>query len=99
MSNEKVPDENFTYVPLPPQLQEVPGLNADNDLLLMVDGETFAVHAARHNSIHYTWISGPNNGYGFSALGTNQTPTDIQHIAAIREFLAGIDPSTGFLQD
>lgn len=99
MSKRKVPEESFSYGPLPADVQKDPRLSGDDDLRLTVDGETFAVHATLHGSIHYTWVSGPNDGYGFSTLGTEQAPTDEQHQTVIREFLADINPATGFLQD
>ncbi|WP_159614542.1 hypothetical protein [Glutamicibacter sp. JC586] len=99
MSKRKVPGESFSYGPLPVEVQNAPGLSGDDDLRLTVDGEIFSVRSTSHASVHYTWISGLNDGYGFSALGTDQAPTVEQHEAVIREFLADINPATGFLQD
>lgn len=49
---------------------------------------------------HYDWLTGPNPGYGFAG-GTcpPSTLTDEDHIEAIRDFLAEIDPETGYLSD
>lgn len=63
-----------------------------------MDGETFSVRSSDDRSIHYDWVTGPNDGYGFSTLGVTDTHrSNEQHVAAIREFLAGIDPATGYL--
>ena len=65
---------------------------------LDVDGETFSLSPDRHDGTTYTWLSGPNPGYGF---GLSPTPdaTEDEHRAHIRDFLAGIDPSTGYLRE
>jgi hypothetical protein len=47
----------------------------------------------------YTWLSGPNNGYGF---GLSPTPNQSleAHRENIRAFLAEIvDPATGYIED
>ncbi|KAA9146218.1 hypothetical protein F6B41_15945 [Microbacterium lushaniae] len=63
-----------------------------------VDGETFAVRRRDSDgSCHYDWVSGPNDGYGFSVSGGYEPVTREWHVAAIRDFLAGIDPATGYL--
>lgn len=63
-----------------------------------VDDETFAVRRRDEDgSNHYDWISGPNEGYGFSVFCGPEPLSSGRHVAAIRDFLAGIDSETGFL--
>lgn len=63
-----------------------------------VDDEMFAVRRRDEDgSCHYDWISGPNDGYGFSVFCGPGPLGGERHIAAIRDFLAGIDPETGYL--
>jgi len=63
-----------------------------------VDGETFAVRRRDHDgSIHHDWISGPNPGYGFSTFCGPGPVSHDKHVADIREFLAAVDPETGYL--
>lgn len=63
----------------------------------VVDGETFTVRRRDEDgSAHYDWVSGPNRGYGFSSSGSGQE-SRAHHEAAIRGFLAAIDPATGYL--
>ncbi|WP_327003060.1 hypothetical protein OHA72_49600 [Dactylosporangium sp. NBC_01737] len=67
---------------------------------LEVDGEVFDVTArpGRPGQHDYTWISGRDPGYGFSsARSDRQPPTTAEHVAAIRNFLAQIDPETGHI--
>lgn len=63
----------------------------------VVDGEEFDV-VRDGGSIHHTWVSGPNPGYGFSIGGSGaEALTDEQVRSEIRAFLSEIDPRTGFL--
>ncbi|RLP67929.1 hypothetical protein D9V30_12400 [Mycetocola reblochoni] len=63
-----------------------------------VDGETFRVRRRVHDgSHHYDWVSGPNDGYGFSVSRRPEPLGRAQHDAEIRNFLAAIDPTTGYL--
>jgi hypothetical protein len=67
---------------------------------LEVDGEVFTVAArtGRPGQYDYTWISGRDPEYGFtSARSDGQPSTKAEHMAAIRSFLAQIDPETGYL--
>ena len=71
---------------------------------LRCDGETFELRPARSGGTHYTWLSGPNEGYGFttSAVLPEAGPGRIDdegHLANIRGFLAIIDPDTGYVAD
>lgn len=66
---------------------------------VVVDGESFDV-LRQNSSIHLTWISGPTASYGFSVGGSCPTSfTDEELHSAIRAFLSGIDPHTGYLAE
>ncbi len=70
---------------------------------LEVDGEQFAVHvvvdpATGYTDTGYTWLSGPNQGYGFGTGGP-PNPSPEEHQQRIREFLAMVDPATGYIED
>ena len=45
----------------------------------------------------YSWISGPNPGYGFSMSPTAEASEE--HRTNIRNFLSMIDPATGYIED
>lgn len=67
-----------------------------------MDGETFSVRRrpGRLPTYDFDWLSGPSPGYGFSAGPHGATPlTEPQLRAEIRDFLAGVDPETGYLAD
>lgn len=66
---------------------------------IVVEGETFDV-AKRGNSIQFSWVSGPDPGYGFS-LGRSYgaQPTEDEARSEIRSFLSLIDPDTGHLAE
>ena len=70
---------------------------------LEVDGEQFAVRmvvdpAAGYADTGYTWLSGPNEGYGFG-IGGPPNPSREEHRQRIREFLAMVGPTTGYIED
>ncbi len=65
---------------------------------LEVDGEVFALRPDQQGGTDYTWVSGPNPGYGFSLSPTPDTSLG-EHRAYIRDFLAMIDPATGYIED
>lgn len=70
---------------------------------LEVDGEQFAVRltvdrATGYTDTGYMWLSGPNEGYGFG-LGAPPSPSLEEHRQRIREFLAMVDPTTGYIED
>ncbi len=66
--------------------------------IFVVNGETFAVRTRESDgSLHYDWLSGPHDGYGFSISGGSTPLSHEWHEAAILGFLAGIDPATGYL--
>lgn len=83
----------------------VPGLDLDHasepglaDTTLEVDGDVFTLRPDEHGGTGYTWLTGPNGGYGF---GTSPTPNWSMdaHRENVRLFLAQIDPATGYLED
>ena len=65
---------------------------------LDVDGERFAIRQAGDGGTDYDWLSGPNEGYGFSSSGTPNRSVE-EHREHIRVFLAMIDPNTGYIAD
>jgi hypothetical protein len=65
---------------------------------LEVDGELFAIRPDEQGGTDYTWLSGPNNGYGFGVTPTPNQSLDA-HRENIRAFLAQIDPTTGYIED
>nr|WP_274637367.1 hypothetical protein [Microbacterium bovistercoris] len=88
-------DGGWVYAPI----SASPDTHTYTDLgSLTVEGETFAVRRRDDDgSSHYDWISGPNEGYGFSVFSGPGPLSRERHVAAIRDFLAGIDPATGYL--
>ena len=65
---------------------------------LEVDGELFDLRSDEQGGTHYTWLSGPNEGYGFSSSPTPRQSLE-GHRENIRTFLAQIDPTTGYIED
>jgi hypothetical protein len=65
---------------------------------LEVDGELFALRPNEFGGTDYTWLSGPNPGYGF---GVSPTPNLSlhEHMENIRDFLDIVDPTTGYIED
>jgi hypothetical protein len=67
---------------------------------LTVDGETFEVHRRRPGQYDLDCVSGPNAGYGFVSASSDGGPiSDRWLVAQIKDFLAEIDPDTGYLTD
>ena len=67
-------------------------------LTIEVDGEAFESRPDGRGGTHYTWLSGPNDGYGFTMSPTEGCSLD-DHRGFIRTFLDQIDPATGFIED
>lgn len=65
---------------------------------LEVDGQTFALSPNEFGGTDYTWLSGRNPGYGFGVSPTPNLSLD-EHRKNIRDFLAVVDPTTGYIQD
>lgn len=85
--------------------EAVPGLHSDTEgaadvasVTLDVDGETFALRPNEFGGTDYTWLSGPDPGYGFGVSPTPNLSLD-EHTANIRDFLAIVDPTTGHIED
>jgi hypothetical protein len=71
---------------------------------LSCDGETFELRPEQSGGTHYTWLSGTNQGYGFttSAVLPDAEPGTIDdqgHLERIRDFLSMIDPETGYITE
>lgn len=88
-----------------PDPQAVPGVQpetgGDADMALFtleVDGQMFALRPGDGGGTDYTWLSGPNPGYGFSLSPTPNLSID-EHRENIRDFLHMVDPTTGFIED
>lgn len=67
-----------------------------------VDGELWVVQQRLNEpgTYEFKWVSGPNKGYGFtSATSDGAALTTAEVDESIREFLAGIDPLTGYLAE
>lgn len=64
---------------------------------LDVDGELFAVRPDAWGGTNYTWLTGTNEGYGFSESPTPNRSLD-DHRHSIRNFLAQVDPVTGYIE-
>ncbi|MEU8184463.1 hypothetical protein AB0B85_03540 [Micromonospora sp. NPDC049044] len=85
--------------------EAVPGLRPESEdaadataRTLDVDGETFALRRNECDGTDYTWLSGPNPGYGFGMSPTAGLSLD-EHRENIRGFLAMVDPTTGRIED
>jgi hypothetical protein len=85
--------------------EAVPGLRPETEgtadatsLTLDVDGEMFVLRSNEFGGTDYTWLSGPNPGYGF---GVSPTPnlSLAEHTEHIRGFLNIVDPTTGYIED
>ncbi|WP_043655164.1 hypothetical protein [Nocardia thailandica] len=66
-------------------------------MIVEVDGETFEVRSNADGSTDDAWLSGPNDGYGFSTGGA--TASADRHRARIRQFLSMVDPRTGYIEE
>lgn len=85
--------------------EAVPGIAPDTEeaadvtpLTIDVDGESFALRPNEFGGTDYTWLSGPNSGYGFGVSPTPNLSID-EHMENIRDFLALVDPTTGYIED
>ncbi|MYR05489.1 hypothetical protein GTV32_03795 [Gordonia sp. SID5947] len=84
----------------------------DSPIDLVVDRELFQLEVRTGGECRYTWLSGPNPGYGFESFGLHVAwqsddglppaplplplPTIRDHRESIRDFLANINPETGY---
>lgn len=65
---------------------------------LLVDGHEFLVRPRPDEPGVYDvdWRTGPPD-YGFTSAGGTLSPAELE--AAIRNFLAQVDPETGYIED
>lgn len=66
-----------------------------------VDGQLFEVQARpdRPGQYDFAWLSGPNPDYGFSSASSDGSPMRVSDFeAAIRNFIAQVDPETGYIE-
>ena len=93
------PDNRDSDPVAAPGLGPEPEASADaTSRTLEVDGEMFALRPNEFGGTDYTWLSGPNPGYGFGAGPTPNLSLD-EHAENIRGFLAIVDPATGYVED
>ncbi|HEY7043914.1 MAG TPA: hypothetical protein VH419_09635 [Nocardioidaceae bacterium] len=87
--------------PWEPVPSPAPG-DEERDVVRMdVDGEEFDVSERpdRTGEYHFDWVSGPNAGYGFTTATSDHSELDQAELEeAIREFLAMVDPETGYIE-
>jgi hypothetical protein len=74
---------------------------AEDPISMTVDGQDFRIRARadRPGEYDFDWLNGPHD-YGFGinrAGGSAMTPPEMEK--AIRDFLAEIDPATGYLRE
>lgn len=67
-------------------------------ITLNVDGEMFELRPDQFGGTSYSWLTGPNHGYGFGSSPTLNWSMDA-HRQNIRSFLTQIDPTTGYIED
>ena len=66
---------------------------------VVVEGEMFEF-TVRRGGIRFSWITGPNPGYGFgSSWPDDVPPTEARIRRMIADFLSQIDPETGYISD
>jgi len=68
---------------------------------MSVDGEEFEVSRpdGKPGTYHFTWLTGPNPGYGFGFSTHPPVPADRESLVeAVRDFLAQVDPDTGHIE-
>jgi hypothetical protein len=70
-------------------------------VLLTVDGQDFRVRvrAEEPGTYDFDWLSGPHE-YGFGLSRSDRSAMSVAEMeGAIRDFLAQVDPTTGYLAD
>jgi hypothetical protein len=66
---------------------------------ITVDGELFEVVEGQPGEYSFTWLTGPNPGYGFHSASSDGSAMDSAAFeGAIRGFLSQVDPETGFIE-
>ncbi|CAB4745836.1 unannotated protein [freshwater metagenome] len=77
-----------------------PPVPEEGPLVLVVDGEEFRVTRRSAGVYDYDWLTHRHGGYGFgSATNDRSAESGEGHVAAVRDFLAAVDPRTGFMRD
>ncbi|MDQ0933885.1 hypothetical protein [Streptomyces turgidiscabies] len=81
--------------------EESRGVMAANEPWRMsVDGEEFEVSRPDDSpgSYHLTWLTGPDPQYGFGFSAHPPVPVERAQLEeSIRDFLAQVDPETGYI--
>ncbi len=90
-------DEVDAVPGLSPDPPDGPRLGSPGWFTLEVDGELFAVGPDGRGGTSYSWLSGPNEGYGYGESPAGPDRSLAEHRASIRGFLAQIDPATGYI--
>lgn len=72
----------------------------EGPLTVVVDGEELRVTRRLAGVYDYDWVNHRHGGYGFgSATNDRSAESGEGHVAAVRDFLAAVDPRTGFIED
>lgn len=74
---------------------------AERPIMMTVDGQDFRIRerAERPGEYDFDWLSGPHD-YGFGISRTGGSAMSLPEMEeAIRNFLAEIDPATGYLEE
>lgn len=74
------------YVDEGPPVEPGPFVTVD------VDGELFAVGPDGRGGTSYTWLNGPNPGYGFSSGRIHSTAGDPAMPASVRQGVGRLSP-------
>jgi plasmid stability protein len=81
---------------------EPSGTESSPDRLRLTVDEVVEVayDPAQPGAYHYTRLTGPAPGYGFSVRRSDHArSTTAEHVERIRGFLSEVDPTTGYLED
>lgn len=66
---------------------------------LVVDGAASDIASTEDGTSDYEWLTGPSDGHGVrSPPNWGGVPTDKELEESIRNFLANVDPRTGFIE-
>lgn len=87
------------WSPLPTPEPDEPAWSAP--VHVVVDDEAFAITTSPEapGVTRYAWITGPHPDYGFTSSRSDRQPSRTEeHEAAIRDFLAQVDPKTGYIE-
>lgn len=77
-----------------------PPVPEEGPLTVLVDDHLFDVAVREPGVYDYTWVDHRDGGYGFSATVSDRSALDgHRHAESIRDFLASVDPRTGYVED